>query len=161
MRLSHIVVIIIPCFSRTGSPASGSRAVGPRVLIQTGARVTKHKVALLTREYPSEVYGGAGVHVEYLSARAAPAHGAIGPLLGLAERRSGRDRTSPGRVPLSSLCRLRGGRPCRSVANSSVSICGLNGCARREPCRECEERSCRGVTGIPRVSAAERRRHAS
>jgi len=25
-----------------------------------------HKVALLTREYPPEVYGGAGVHVEYL-----------------------------------------------------------------------------------------------
>ena len=24
------------------------------------------KVALLTREYPPEVYGGAGVHVEYL-----------------------------------------------------------------------------------------------
>ena len=26
----------------------------------------RHKVALLTREYPPEVYGGAGVHVEYL-----------------------------------------------------------------------------------------------
>ena len=25
------------------------------------------KVALLTREFPPEVYGGAGVHVEYLS----------------------------------------------------------------------------------------------
>ena len=25
------------------------------------------RVALLTREYPPEVYGGAGVHVEYLS----------------------------------------------------------------------------------------------
>jgi len=25
------------------------------------------KVTLLTREYPPEVYGGAGVHVEYLS----------------------------------------------------------------------------------------------
>ena len=25
------------------------------------------KVALLTREYPPDVYGGAGVHVEYLS----------------------------------------------------------------------------------------------
>ena len=24
-------------------------------------------VALLTREYPPEVYGGAGVHVEYLA----------------------------------------------------------------------------------------------
>jgi alpha-maltose-1-phosphate synthase len=30
-------------------------------------RVTGHRVALLTREYPPEVYGGAGVHVEYLA----------------------------------------------------------------------------------------------
>jgi len=29
--------------------------------------LSKHKVALLTREYPPEVYGGAGVHVEYLA----------------------------------------------------------------------------------------------
>ncbi len=29
--------------------------------------VSRHKVALLTREYPPEVYGGAGVHVEYLA----------------------------------------------------------------------------------------------
>ena len=27
----------------------------------------RHKVALLTREYPPEVYGGAGAHVEYLA----------------------------------------------------------------------------------------------
>ena len=26
-----------------------------------------HKVALLTREYPPDVYGGAGIHVEYLA----------------------------------------------------------------------------------------------
>ncbi len=30
------------------------------------------KVALLTREYPPEVYGGAGVHVEYLARALAP-----------------------------------------------------------------------------------------
>jgi alpha-maltose-1-phosphate synthase len=29
--------------------------------------VTGHRVALLTREYPPQVYGGAGVHVEYLA----------------------------------------------------------------------------------------------
>jgi starch synthase len=29
--------------------------------------VSRRRVALLTREYPPEVYGGAGVHVEYLS----------------------------------------------------------------------------------------------
>jgi starch synthase len=32
----------------------------------------KMKVALLTREYPPEVYGGAGVHVEYLARSLAP-----------------------------------------------------------------------------------------
>ena len=34
------------------------------------------KVALLTREYPPEVYGGAGVHVEYLVRSLRP-HGDI------------------------------------------------------------------------------------
>jgi alpha-maltose-1-phosphate synthase len=29
--------------------------------------VTQLRVALLTREYPPEVYGGAGVHVTYLA----------------------------------------------------------------------------------------------
>jgi starch synthase len=29
--------------------------------------VSAHKVALLTREYPPDVYGGAGIHVEYLA----------------------------------------------------------------------------------------------
>jgi len=36
---------------------------------QVGDRL---KVALLTREYPPEVYGGAGVHVEYLARELAP-----------------------------------------------------------------------------------------
>ena len=30
------------------------------------------KIALLSREYPPEVYGGAGVHVEYLARALAP-----------------------------------------------------------------------------------------
>ena len=34
--------------------------------------MTKLKVALLTREYPPEVYGGAGVHVTYLARELAP-----------------------------------------------------------------------------------------
>ena len=34
------------------------------------------KVSLLTREYPPDVYGGAGVHVEYL-ARALSASGLV------------------------------------------------------------------------------------
>jgi starch synthase len=36
------------------------------------AAADKLKVALLTREYPPEVYGGAGVHVEYLARELAP-----------------------------------------------------------------------------------------
>jgi len=46
------------------------------------------KVALLTREYPPEVYGGAGVHVEYLSR-------ALAPRVDLAVRCWGAPRSSP------------------------------------------------------------------
>jgi alpha-maltose-1-phosphate synthase len=38
----------------------------------TDAAAEKLRVALLTREYPPEVYGGAGVHVEYLARELAP-----------------------------------------------------------------------------------------
>jgi len=47
------------------------------------------KVALLTREYPPEVYGGAGVHVEYLAR-------ALAPLVDLTVHCEGADR--PGAV---------------------------------------------------------------
>ena len=43
------------------------------------------KVALLTREYPPEVYGGAGVHVEYLAQ-------ALSPLVDLTVHCQGQDR---------------------------------------------------------------------
>ena len=33
--------------------------------------MTRLRVALLTREYPPEVYGGAGVHVAYLASELA------------------------------------------------------------------------------------------
>ena len=36
------------------------------------AAADRLRVALLTREYPPEVYGGAGVHVEYLARELAP-----------------------------------------------------------------------------------------
>ena len=59
------------------------------------------RVALLTREYPPEVYGGAGVHVEYLARELARlvdvtvhAWGADRPRRGPASRRS--SRTGPG-----------------------------------------------------------------
>ncbi len=35
--------------------------------VRQAAMTNPHKIALLTREYPPEVYGGAGTHVEYLS----------------------------------------------------------------------------------------------
>ena len=37
----------------------------------TEAESTRLTVALLTREFPPEIYGGAGVHVEYLAAQLA------------------------------------------------------------------------------------------
>ena len=40
---------------------------GGIVVIPKGTRVDRMRVALMTREYPPEVYGGAGVHVEYLA----------------------------------------------------------------------------------------------
>src|SRR5215208_6014941 len=46
------------------------------------------RIALLTREYPPEVYGGAGVHVEYLSRE-------LAKLVEVEVRCFGRDRPSP------------------------------------------------------------------
>jgi starch synthase len=55
------------------------------------------KVALLTREYPPEVYGGAGVHVEYLAR-------ALAPLVDLTVHCHGAPRdTAVAHQPLSAL----------------------------------------------------------
>ena len=48
----------------------------------TSARHARPEVALLTREYPPDVYGGAGVHVEYLARELARAGRRDGALLG-------------------------------------------------------------------------------
>ncbi len=40
--------------------------MGDQPRLATPDAVKKHRVAVLTREYPPEVYGGAGTHVEYL-----------------------------------------------------------------------------------------------
>ena len=50
------------------------------------------RVDLLTREYPPEVYGGAGVHVEYLARELRRAGRRAGALLRRAARRAGRHR---------------------------------------------------------------------
>jgi alpha-maltose-1-phosphate synthase len=50
----------VPGRPPTGSPLTGST-------VTDGSHEPRLRVAMLTREYPPEVYGGAGVHVEYLS----------------------------------------------------------------------------------------------
>ena len=44
-----------------------SRATSSDRVVRVARSVTSRHIALLTREYPPEVYGGAGTHVEYLS----------------------------------------------------------------------------------------------
>ena len=88
------------------------------------------RVALLTREYPPEVYGGAGVHVEYLARElarldeltvhcwGADRDGAVGPSR---VGRAGRRRSAPGRAardvdrPVDG--RRRRGRRARPLAH--------------------------------------------
>ena len=55
--------------STSSATASGSssRPAGSSSWARASAFVTDIRVALLTREYPPDVYGGAGVHVEYLA----------------------------------------------------------------------------------------------
>ena len=57
-----------------GEPGGTGAAAGPRL-----------RVAMLTREYPPEVYGGAGVHVEYLARE-------VGRLVDLTVHCQGADR---------------------------------------------------------------------
>jgi len=64
-----------------GPVAAGTVAAGP-VAANTGSRL---RVALLTREYPPEVYGGAGVHVTYLARE-------LGSLVDLTVHCQGADR---------------------------------------------------------------------
>jgi len=48
----------------TGQTHPGWTRIGR---LSTGRRSSPVRVALLSREYPPDVYGGAGVHVEYLA----------------------------------------------------------------------------------------------
>ena len=74
------------------------------------------RVALLTREYPPEVYGGAGVHVEYLARELRAARGRRPSTLGRDARRARRaSRTARGtRSPATRRTSPRCGR-CRST----------------------------------------------
>ena len=73
------------------------------------------KVALLTREYPPEVYGGAGVHVEYLGRELDAARRPRGALLG---RRRGRTPASSRTAPWDAL----GGSAPHLAALQAMSI---------------------------------------
>ena len=48
-------------------PDLAIKTAGPRRIDTSAMPVAPHKIALLTREYPPDVYGGAGIHVEYLA----------------------------------------------------------------------------------------------
>jgi alpha-maltose-1-phosphate synthase len=70
-------------------------------------------VALLTREYPPEVYGGAGVHVEYLARE-------LGRLVDLTVHCQGADR--PGAVAHRPWDRLSGANPALQTISADLSM---------------------------------------
>ena len=77
--------------ARTGYQPSG----------RTAAITSPVRVDLLTREYPPEVYGGAGVHVEYLARELRRLADVRVHCFGGAARRAGRDRRTPTRRGLA------------------------------------------------------------
>jgi len=70
------------------------------------------RVALLTREYPPEVYGGAGVHVEYLAR-------SLRPLVDVTVQCFGADRDEPGVVAHQPPTTLAG-------ANAALQTMGVD-----------------------------------
>ena len=74
---------------------------------------TPLKVALLTREYPPEVYGGAGVHVEYLARE-------LAGLVSLTVHCQGADR--PGAVAHRSWDHLAGANPALQTISTDLSM---------------------------------------
>ena len=62
------------------------------------------RVAMLTREYPPDVYGGAGVHVEYLVR-------SLAPLVELTVHCEGEDRPGAVRVVVRMVVEKATGRP--------------------------------------------------
>jgi alpha-maltose-1-phosphate synthase len=71
------------------------------------------RVALLTREYPPEVYGGAGVHVEYLARE-------LGRLVDLTVHCQGADR--PGAVAHQAWDRLAGANQALQTISADLSM---------------------------------------
>src|SRR2546421_152101 len=75
--------------------------------------MTQLRVALLTREYPPEVYGGAGVHVTYLARE-------LAGLVDLTVHCQGADR--PGAVAHRPWDRLGGGHPALRAGSTHPSM---------------------------------------
>ncbi len=77
-------------------------------------------VALLTREYPPDVYGGAGVHVEYLARE-------LAGLVNLTVHCQGADR--PGAVAHQSWGHLAGANPALQTISTDLSMTAAVGSA--------------------------------
>jgi starch synthase len=82
--------------------------------------VTQLRVALLTREYPPEVYGGAGVHVTYLARE-------LAGLVDLTVHCQGADR--PGAVAHRPWDRLGGANPALQTISTDLSMTSAVGAA--------------------------------
>jgi len=80
----------------------------------------KLRVALLTREYPPEVYGGAGVHVTYLARE-------LAPLVDLTVHCQGADR--PDAVAHRPWDLLAGANPALQVVSTDLSMAAAVGSA--------------------------------
>src|SRR6202043_1759857 len=78
------------------------------------------RVALLTREYPPEVYGGAGVHVTYLARE-------LAPLVDVTVHCQGADR--PGAVAHRPWDHLAGANPALGVMSADLSMTAAAGSA--------------------------------
>ena len=78
----------------------------------------KLRVALLTREYPPEVYGGAGVHVAYLARE-------LAPLVDLTVHCQGADR--PDAVAHRPWDLLAGANPALGVVSADLSMAAAVG----------------------------------
>ena len=78
------------------------------------------RVALLTREYPPEVYGGAGVHVAYLARE-------LAGLVDLTVHCQGADR--PGAVAHRPWDHLAGANPALGVMSADLSMTAATGSA--------------------------------
>jgi alpha-maltose-1-phosphate synthase len=90
---------------------TGGSAVGPGQ--PDGAAGPRLRVAMLTREYPPEVYGGAGVHVEYLARE-------VGRLVDLTVHCQGADR--PGAVAHRPWEHLAGANSALQTISADLSM---------------------------------------